>query len=59
MSYRAQMSVASFLHGLSFAYQKATKEILGLECEVFLRPTLEILEKMDARAQSCAGFAAR
>ena len=41
-----QMSVATLFHGLLFAYQKATKEILGSGCEVFLHPTLEILEKI-------------
>lgn len=41
-----QLDIGTLLHGLLFAYQKATKDALGSGCEVFLRPTLEILAKI-------------
>jgi len=44
-----QLNLATLFHGLLFAYQKATKDILGSGCEVFLHPTLEILGKIDEK----------
>jgi hypothetical protein len=42
----AWLNVGTLLHGLLFAYQKATKDLLGSGCEVFVQPTLDILAKI-------------
>ena len=49
--------VGALLHGLLFAYQKATKQVLGSGWEIFVNPTLEILAKIDEREGShlCTG----
>jgi hypothetical protein len=48
-SENAQLSIAALFHGLLFAYQKATKDVLGSGCEVFVHPTLEILKEIDGK----------
>lgn len=47
-----EMSIATLFHGLLFAYQKATKEMLGSGWEAFVHPTLEILARIDERSGS-------
>ena len=42
----AQMNVATLFHSLLFAYEKAARKVLGSGCEVFVHPTLEILDKI-------------
>lgn len=43
------LDVATLLHCLLFAYQKAAKEILGTGTAVFVHPTLELLRKIDEK----------
>jgi hypothetical protein len=39
-----QLNIGTLFHGLLFAYQKATKDILGSGSEVFVQPMIQILE---------------
>jgi hypothetical protein len=41
-----QLDIAELFHGLLFAYEKAARNVLGSGCEVFVQPTLEILQKI-------------
>lgn len=43
------LDVGTLFHCLLFAYQKASKEILGSGTAVFVHPTLELLRKIDEK----------
>lgn len=43
--------VETLMHRVLFAYQKATKDILGTGAAILLRPTLDILKKINEGAE--------